>query len=75
MSKGCDLELETSSIPSSSCTCSGSEVTGALCLALRPVPAALAEIGPLSSGKWTCPTEPRTWGRKGSSSLAYFPER
>ena len=75
MSKGCDLGLETSSIPSSSCTCSGSEVTGARCPALKPVPAALAEIGPLSSGKWTCPAEPRTWGRKGSSSLACFPER
>lgn len=27
-----------------------------------------------SSGKWTCPKEPRYWGRKGSSFLASFPE-
>lgn len=54
MSTGCDLDLETIPLspPTLPCTCSRNEVTRAPCPALRPVPAALAEIGPclLESG-------------------------
>lgn len=54
MSKGCDLDLGTIPLspPTLPCTCSLNEVTRAPCPALRPVPAALAEIGPgiLASG-------------------------
>lgn len=58
MSSGCDLQSQTIPHPSSACTCSGSEVTRAPCPAPRPVPAALAEIGP--SAFWQVDLSKRT---------------
>lgn len=75
MSKGRDLQSETIPLPSSLCTCSGSEVIRAPCPALRPVPTALAEIGPLVFWKVGLSKRTKALGERGLFLPGHLPRK